>query len=206
MTKEDKIKRYIKLNKSVVPGQIVCSGSSLMEMFPVEDLAKEKHLDMIIYNRGIGGFITDELLENIDTCILDLKPSKLFINIGTNDLSNPNITITKMIHNYDKILCQVKEALPDIKIYLMAYYPINYDAATAEMKLCLLIRTNDKIASANEAVKKLAQKHHAIYIDINAPLKDQHGNLKEEYTIEGMHINEYGYRAIFPKFIEYAQQ
>ena len=52
-----------------MPGQIVCAGSSLMEMFPVEELVKEKQIDMIIYNRGIGGFITDELLENIDTCI-----------------------------------------------------------------------------------------------------------------------------------------
>ena len=34
-----------------------------------EELVKEKQIDMIIYNRGIGGFITDELLENIDTCI-----------------------------------------------------------------------------------------------------------------------------------------
>lgn len=82
MTKEEKIKRFERLNKEVVPGQIVCAGSSLMEMFPVEELVREKQIHMTIYNRGVGGFITDELLENIDTCILDLKPSKLFINIG----------------------------------------------------------------------------------------------------------------------------
>ena len=204
MTKEEKIKRFEKRNKEIVPGQIVCAGSSLMEMFPVEELVKEKQIDMIIYNRGIGGFVTDELLENIDTCILDLKPSKLFINIGTNDLSNPDITIAQMIEKYDQILCQVEAALPDVKIYLMAYYPINYDAATEEMKPCLLVRTNQKIDKANEAVQKLAEKHHATYIDINDPLKDEKGNLKAEYTIEGMHIKEEGYRMIFPEFIRYA--
>lgn len=206
MTKEEKIKRFERLNKEVVPGQIVCAGSSLMEMFPVEELVKEKQIDMIIYNRGIGGFVTDELLENIDTCILDLKPSKLFINIGTNDLSNPDITIAQMIEKYDQILCQVEAALPDVKIYLMAYYPINYDAATEEMKPCLLVRTNQKIDKANEEVQKLAEKHHATYIDINDPLKDEKGNLKAEYTIEGMHIKEEGYRAIFPEFIRYAME
>ena len=87
---------------------------------------------------------------------------------------------------------------------MMAYYPINYDAATEEMKPCLLIRTNDKIAQANEAVRILAKAHHAHYIDINAPLKDELGNLKAEYTIEGMHIKEQGYRAIFDSFIKYA--
>ena len=148
--------------------------------------------------------MTQELLDNIDVCILDLEPRRLFINIGTNDLSDPAISIEDMIANYDKILTIVQDKLPDIDIYMMAYYPINYDAATEEMKPCLLIRTNDKIAQANEAVRTLAKAHHAHYIDINAPLKDEQGNLKAEYTIEGMHIKEQGYRAIFDSFIKYA--
>ena len=191
MTKEEKIRRFEEMNKEVVPGQIVCAGSSLMEMFPVEELVREKQIHMTIYNRGVGGFITDELLENIDTCILDLKPSKLFINIGTNDLSNPDIPITQMIDHYDQILCQVKAALPDVKLYLMAYYPINYDAATEEMKPCLLVRTNQKIAEANAAVKKLAEKHHAKYIDINDPLKDENGNLINMGGIPDYHEGTY---------------
>lgn len=68
-----------------------------------------------------------------------------------------------MIDHYDQILCQVKSALPDVKLYLMAYYPVNYDAATEEMKPCLLVRTNPKIAEANAAVKnwpKISRKIH----------------------------------------------
>lgn len=68
------------------------------------------------------------------------------------------------------------------------------------------MRTNPKIAEANAAVKKLAEKYHAKYMDINDPLNDENGNLKAEYTIEGMHIKEEGYRAIFPKFIRYAME
>ena len=41
MTKEEKIERFKKMNENIIPGQIVCAGSSLMEMFPVEELAKE---------------------------------------------------------------------------------------------------------------------------------------------------------------------
>lgn len=204
MTKQEKIERFRKMNETIEKGQIVCAGSSLMEMFPVEKFVQEDKLDLVIYNRGIGGFVTQELLDNIDVCILDLEPRRLFINIGTNDLSDPAISIEDMITNYDKILTIVQDKLPDIDIYMMAYYPINYDAATEEMKPCLLIRTNDKIAQANEAVRTLAKAHHAHYIDINAPLKDEQGNLKAEYTIEGMHIKEQGYRAIFDSFIKYA--
>lgn len=90
-----------------------------------------------------------------------------------------------------------------MKIYLMAYYPINYGAAAEEMKPCLLIRTNEKIRQANEAVKALAAKLHVRYIDINDPLKDENGALKAEYTIEGMHIKEEGYRTIYPRLLGY---
>ncbi len=206
MTKEEKIARYRELNQKVIPGQIVCAGSSLMEMFPVEKFINEDQLDTTIYNRGIGGFITDELLKNVDVCILDLKPSRLFINIGTNDLSDPAISMNQMIANYDRILSIVETKLPDTEIYMMAYYPINYEAATEEMKPCLRIRTNEKIAAANKAVEKLAEKHHAKYIDINDPLKDELGNLKAEYTVEGMHIKEEGYRIIFDLFMGYAKE
>ena len=47
------------------------------------------------------------------------------------------------------------------------------------------MRTNPKITEANAAVKKLAEKYYAKYMDINDPLKDENGNLKAEYTIEG---------------------
>lgn len=206
MTKDERAAYYKELNRKVIPGQIVCAGSSLMEQFPVEKFIKENQLDVTLYNRGIGGYITDELLEHIDTCILDLQPSRLFINIGTNDLSNPNVTISQMIANYDRILSIVQEKFPQVEIYMMAYYPINYEAAAEEMKPCLRVRTNERINEANEAVKVLAQKHHARYIDINAPLKDAQGNLKAEYTIEGMHITEEGYRSIFPEFMKYVME
>lgn len=205
MTKEEKLNRFKAMNKEVIPGQIVCAGSSLMEMFPVEKFVQESNRDLTIYNRGIGGYVTDELLSNIQVCILDLKPSKLFLNIGTNDLSNPDITIGEVMEKYGQILSIVKKELPEVKIYLMAYYPVNYEAATEEMKPCLLIRTNEKIKRANEAVKELAAEYGAQYIDINAPLKDENGNLKAEYTIEGMHIKEEGYRAIFPEFMRYVE-
>lgn len=48
-------------------------------------------LHCILYNRGIGGFTTTELLEAMDECILELQPAHLFLNIGTNDLERPGL-------------------------------------------------------------------------------------------------------------------
>lgn len=204
--KERKLKNYREKNKEAVYGQVVFAGSSLMEMFPINKLLEEHGDDTIIYNRGIGGYVTNELLQVTDVCITDLKPKKVFLNIGTNDLSNPQIPISQMIENYDRILCKIEEALPQTVIYLMAYYPVNYEAAAEEMKECLKIRTNEKIERANEEVKKLAQKHGQHYIDVNKNLKDEQGRLKAEYTIEGMHIKKEGYAAIYDDVMRYVKE
>ncbi|MBS6196684.1 MAG: lysophospholipase [Clostridiales bacterium] len=206
MEKWEKIEMYKQMNQKAEPGKIVCAGSSLMEMFPIEKLLKETGCGEIIYNRGISGFVTEELLDAIDVCILDLKPSRLFLNIGTNDLNDPQMTPEKLMKNYEKILNIVEHALPRTEIYLMAYYPVNYEAATEEMKQCLRVRTNEKINQANEKVKKLAEKHGGRYIDINQNLKDEEGRLRAEFTTEGMHINEEGYRAVFPEFLRYVKE
>lgn len=204
--KEMKLARYREANKTVKHGETVFAGSSLMEMFPINKLLEESGSDKIIYNRGVGGFVSEELWNALDTCILDLKPSRLFINIGTNDLSDPSIPIERMIAVYDKIITAVEQNLPGIRIYLMAYYPVNYEAAAESMKECLRIRTNEKIALANAEVAALAARHNQRYIDINRNLKDEQGRLKAEYTVEGMHINEDGYRAIFADIMSYVNE
>ncbi len=204
--KEMKITRYREENKLAKQGEIVFAGSSLMEMFPINKLLDEKGDATIIYNRGISGFVSEELLGALDACVLDLKPRRMFINIGTNDLSNPQIQISELMWRYDRILTMIEENLPEVEIYLMAYYPINYEAATEEMKECLKIRTNEKINRANAEVEKLAQRHGQKYIDVNRNLKDEQGRLKAEYTIEGMHIKEDGYRAIYDDVMRYVKE
>lgn len=96
-TKEYKVERYRKMNKDIKKGSVLFAGSSLMEMFPIEQFAADDKLPVTVYNRGIGGFITDELIKVMDVCILDLEPAKLFINIGTNDLSDSRIEMSTVM-------------------------------------------------------------------------------------------------------------
>ncbi|MGN1120594.1 MAG: GDSL-type esterase/lipase family protein, partial [Oscillospiraceae bacterium] len=138
--------------------------------------------------------------------VLQLEPRTLFINIGTNDLSWSSIPISRLMETYDKIITSIESAVAGVRIYLMAYYPVNYEAASPEMKECLKIRTNEKILAANAEVRKLAEKHGQRYIDINSPLKDEQGRLKAEYTLEGMHINENGYRALYDGIMAYVHE
>ncbi len=207
LEKEQMVKDFHIWNKDAVKGQIVFTGSSLMEMFPVEEWVRELGPDApIVYNRGVGGYKTSDLLPILDACVFELEPRKVFINIGTNDLSDDSIPLEKVMSNYDRIITQIEERLPGVIIYMMAYYPVNYDVAAEEMKPCLLIRTNEKINRANELVEQLATRHGQRFINVNAPLMDEQGRLKAEYTIEGMHIKPEGYRAIFEDVMAYVNE
>lgn len=193
--KAEKVERYRRLNRYVRPHQILFVGSSLMEQFPIYELLLDKNLPWVIYNRGIGGTTTFELLEHMDVCVYDLQPDYIFINIGTNDLNLPDYTEEGLISRYRSILEGIRTHLPQARVHLMAYYPVNPTAAENNpyMKAALQVRTNARIQSANEAVKRLAQETGAQFLDLNDGIRDEDGNLKAEYTVEGMHMYADGY-------------
>lgn len=227
--KARKLKNFQYLNQYIKKGQILFTGSSLMEHFPVAELYAESDLSkngLLVYNRGIGGYTTDEFLRDIDTMLLDLEPSRLFINIGTNDMnstsaasdSNASADIPSdaddepswmphLIQNYEKILQICQEKLPKTEIYMMAYYPIN-TRVISMMKAPFLkekfkTRTNEKVRQANAKIAQLAEQHGCHYIDVNDGLANNAGALKPEYTVEGVHIYPNGYRIVFENLKPY---
>lgn len=203
-----KVERYRRLNKLAKPGQILFVGSSLMEQFPIQELLLDLDLPYTVYNRGIGGFTTQELSQVLDVCVYDLKPSHVFINIGTNDMNTADYTLDSLLERYEKILRSIQEHLPQAKITLLAYYPLCEPvmAKDPHMKNILQFRNNHTICKANEGVKSLAAKVGASFVDCNAGITDENGNLKEEYTIEGMHIYGNGYAQILQALLPHLSQ
>ena len=196
--KQEKLERFCRLNKFVRKGQIVFAGSSLMEQFPVNELLMDLGIHLTIYNRGVGGFTTAELAEALEPCIIDLAPKYLFINIGTNDLNGPDYTLSGLIERYESILRMIRERLPETKMYLLAYYPVNevVGSQNPSMGQVFQYRTNTRIREANQAVEQFAQRMDAVYLDLNDSITDESGNMKVEYTIEGMHMYADGYMEI----------
>ena len=118
--KQWKVESYRHLNRFIRPHQILFVGSSLMEQFPIYELMLDQQLPYTIYNRGIGGTTTFELMENMDACIYDLQPDYIYINIGTNDLNLPDYTEEGLIERYRTILKGIREHLPEAKIFMLA--------------------------------------------------------------------------------------
>lgn len=195
--KQQKLERFRRLNRYVRKGQIVFAGSSLMEQFPIYEFLLDFKLPFTIYNRGVGGFVTTELMEALEECIFALEPAHLFLNIGTNDIASPDYDETAMLQRYENILVSIRRRLPEVQLHLLAYYPVNPTLAdTPFARESFRHRTNARILNANKGVRQLAAKHGAEFLDLNRGLYDEQGNLKAEYTVEGIHMYADGYKQV----------
>ena len=176
-------------------------------MFPINELLNSEEKRHIVYNRGVSGDTTDGLLRNLNECIFDLAPSKIFINIGTNDLGLPDYNEGNMIANYKKILTQIKSYLPSAKVYILSFYPVNADVAGNTkngVRLSILKRRNNPtINSANLRLKDLAKEFGYSFIDLYPLLLDAHGNLDKQYTTEGIHLEPTAYQLILKELVPY---
>ena len=205
-----KVRNYRELNRYAQKGQILFTGSSLMEQFPIAEYCASAGIRKTVYNRGIGGTTTDDFLREIDTVLFDLAPSKIFINIGTNDISTQiygDGWQAHLLDNCREILRQIKERLPDAEVYMMAYYPVNaaFAGASEWSKAVFATRSNENINDTNEKLKALADEFGVRYIDVNDGIKDGQGNLRGDITVDGIHIYAGGYRPVFEALREYIE-
>ena len=179
-------KKYAIMNEYAKKGEVLLVGSSLMEHFPLNELAQSMGLTTVVYNRGIGGYKTMDLWNAREECIFGLKPRKIFINIGTNDIGDHAYRQEKLLEEYRMLLTEIKTRLPETTVYVMAYYPVNtvdeFGLPKERHTDLFLTRTNEAIEQANKAVEAMAVEMGLRFINVNDGLKDADGNLKQEYS------------------------
>ncbi|MCI8986004.1 MAG: lysophospholipase [Lachnospiraceae bacterium] len=203
---QDKLERYRILNQNVKKGEILFTGSSLMEQFPVNELLMTNGMDQVIYNRGIGGFTTTDMLQHMEEMVFGTEPSRIFINIGTNDIGSPEYQLEALLERYEEIIVRIQERLPEAEINMMAYYPVNETDKIPEGewgKTAFVTRTNENLNIANAAIENLAAKKGCRFINVNEGLADERGKLKKEYTIEGIHMYANGYQVVLQNLKKY---
>jgi|TARA_B110000483_G_scaffold4831_1_gene5591 lysophospholipase L1-like esterase len=138
-----------------------------------------------IRNRGIGGDVTDGVLERLDEIIF-FKPKAVFILIGINDLFN--IYYKKQVpspeyvgNNILKIARTIKQNSPSTLIYVQTLLPTSKDFMKSNIEVV------NKIIAAD-----LPNDVFDI-IDLNSFFSDDKGFLKKELTSDGTHLTEEGY-------------
>ena len=188
----DKLRKYHELNQIAEMGQTVCAGSSLMEFFPINEMLMNQGSTKKVYNRGMAAFTIDQYDEVLDVCVLELKPSKLFINIGSNDLSIPGDTIGNLVRKYRALLERIMKELPECRITMLAFYPCRDDDNAPQME-GRVPRTMAMVNRANEQLELLAKELGCEWLDCNAPLLAEDGMLREDIMTDAIHFSPLGY-------------
>ena len=203
---QKKIKNYDQLNRLCLPGQILFTGSSLMEQFPIAELARRDFPELTIYNRGVGGYTSAQFLDQLPALLLDLRPAVLFLNIGTNDLVEAPDWEERLFENLEMIYRRIRETLPDCQVYIMKFYPVNPYVNEMAARYMLRVRTNENLTRVNERNRRLAAAFGFTYIDANDGLTGEDGLLKPELTVEGVHMYTDGYRIVYRNLRPYLEK
>lgn len=204
--KAKKLENYRQLNRYVRKGQILFTGSSLMEQFPISEYCADFLPGKIVYNRGIGGYTSDDFLKAADVILLAPEPARIFLNIGTNDIhprDDGRDWLTLLSDNYRSILTLCRDRLPDSEIHIMAFYPVNEDVGRASGNPVFQVRTNRNIRRANACLQMLAKEYGVSFLDANSGLTDENGNLCEFFTMDGIHMYASAYRIVFENIKKY---
>lgn len=181
----DLLESYKNLNDFVRQDSVVFVGDSLTEFFPIHEML---HSRTKLYNRGVRGFSVDDLLTHIDVQCLLLKPKKIFLLIGINNL--PNETPQLIVHKIKQLITTIQCELPNTKIYIQSLYPIN---ELIEYENFVNNRKNSDIQLINAG---LSQLNNVTYIDMYSHLLNEFNMLAKKYTVDGIHLSIEGYKQV----------
>jgi len=132
-----------------------------------------------ILNRGIGGETAPQVLARTHTAISE--PKAVFLLIGTNDLTL-RYAPGEIAANVEAILQRIHATAPDAKLYVQSIMPRGR-------------RWRTSITATNPMLAQVARQQEAEYLDLWPTLADEQGNLREGFSLDGLHLTGAGYRA-----------
>ena len=188
----ERLERYTYNKESIVfLGDSITSRCDLNKYFP----------NYNVYNSGIAGNMTKDILDNMENRVFVYNPTKVFILIGTNDLVYSGLDNDGIKNNIEEIINKIYEKNSNTKIYLESIYPVN----NSLNKEIVETRTNDNIKDLNNKIEKICN-NKCTYINMYDNLTDKNGNMKRIYTVDGLHLNKIGYKVITNKLIKYLDE
>ena len=114
--------KYRELNQvSVKEPDIIFIGDSIVEYYPLQELLQT---NKVLINRGIRGYKTDLLLDNLDAHLFGSALDKVFILIGTNDIGK-EIPQSETLENLEGVIQKISREYPLAQIQLLSVLPVN---------------------------------------------------------------------------------
>ena len=151
-------------------GQILFLGDSITDWCNFSEL-----LPFPVINRGIAGDTSAGVLNRLDE-VISLRPRKLFLLIGTNDIAQ-GLDTGIIAGNIRQIITRIHDGTNGTKIYLQGVFPTRGNDP----------RPNVRIQELNAKLQGIAHESGCTYIDLY-PLLLIDGELGQQYTVDGLHL------------------
>ena len=132
-------------------------------------------------NRGIGADDSAGVLRRVDD-VTKLKPSAVFLMIGVNDVVSSVPTETT-VENVRQTIGKLNDA--GAQVYLMLVLPVTQGFAR---------KVNPGVTELNAAYVALANETKAILVDFRSRMRTEDGFLRDELSLDGIHLTPAGYR------------
>ena len=183
--------KYRELNQiSLLEPDMIFIGDSIVEYYPLQELLGTTKT---IVNRGIRGYQTGLLLDNLDAHLYGDAVDQIILLIGTNDIGK-DVSMNEALDNLERVIQSLNRDYPLSQIKLVSILPVNEGE---EYKQTVYIRTNEKIREWNQAYEALASAYMQVdFLPIYDSLTDSEGQLQSAYTTDGLHLSVAGYQAL----------
>ena len=140
-----------------------------------------------IKNRGIVGDIVQGIYDRVNL-VLKGNPKKIFLLIGTNDISH-HVGADSIANALDKLITRIKKECPNTQLYMQSLLPYNNDFKRYKN----LFGEENTVLVANVLYEQLARKHNVPWINLFPWFADRECKLRKELTNDGVHLKENGY-------------
>lgn len=135
-----------------------------------------------VVNRGINGDIVEGIRERIAP-VVSGHPAKIFLMCGANDVSH-DLSADSIATAAADLIAYIRQETPDTKVYMQSMLPINNSFGRYK----LMAGKEQTIRDINTLLRPKAEALGATWIEIHSALTDDEGNLRREYTNDGLHL------------------
>lgn len=190
----NKAEKYAEQVVDTPKGGVVFLGDSIFEMYELNKWYKDKGY----INRGISSNESADILNRLQTNVIDIEPKVIILHVGANDIGH-GVKSDTYLTNMDKIISQITTSLPDCTLLVDSIYPTvtlnSFNSRNLTKK-----RDNASITNLNSRLNNICNKYSATnkvkFLTATHSSLLEKGKMNKTYTIDGLHLSDFGYRII----------
>jgi lysophospholipase L1-like esterase len=134
-----------------------------------------------VSDQGVGGDTAADVLARLDG-IVAARPRAVFLLIGTNDLTR-GVPATTVAARVDHVLTRLRAGSPATRLFVESVLPRQRELAT-------------RVRGLNGALRLVALRQRATWVDTHAALDDGSGGIRPAATLDGLHLSRAGQVAL----------